>query len=66
MFTIRKALAVTLTAISLLGASACCRSSNSSATAKCKQVGSVTCNSCCVANRAKSGSYTSSTLCTCY
>lgn len=66
MISIRKVLAVSLTALSLLGVSACCRSGNSTATAKCKQVGSVTCDSCCRANRASSGSYTSSTLCTCY
>lgn len=68
MLTLRKALAATLLAFSLLGAVGCCcgGGGNAAATAKCKQVGSATCNSCCVSNRAKSGSYTSTSLCTCY
>ncbi|MCC6645854.1 MAG: hypothetical protein IT374_09825 [Polyangiaceae bacterium] len=68
MLLVRKLLAVSLLAFTLVGASACCCSGqqNSAATVKCKQVGSVTCNSCCVSNRAKRGTYSSSSYCTCY
>lgn len=62
-------LAIVLVAVVPTQTGCCCNKNagrNTTATAKCRAVGSSGCNSCCRTNGAKSSSYDSTNLCVCY